>query len=1539
MTTRQRTAAGGIPVAIVGIGCRFPGGIRDPASFWQLLIDGMDAIGEIPSNRIDIGRYFDPNPAMPGRMMSQWGGYLDHIESFDADFFGISPREAQFVDPQQRVLLETAYEALEDAGQNVRALEGSRSGVFVGQWTSDFESRLFADPEGVDFAMTIGSGRYASSGRLSYAFGFRGPSLTIDCACSSSLASVHLAVQSLRSGESELALAGGVNIILQPQITIGYSQSRMMASDGRCKFGDVSGDGYVRSEGAGLVVLKPLAQAMRDGDRVYAVIRGSAVNNDGRSSGVLGRPSRTGHEEMLQAAYRDAGIAPARVGYVEAHGTGTRAGDPVELAALGAVLGPDRPAEAACLVGSVKTNIGHTEGAAGIAGLIKASLALHHGAIPPSLHFVNPNPSVPWNALPMRIPTKMVQWPPIDGLRVAGVNSFGISGTNAHVALEEAPIPEVAGAAAPEGIEGGPALLAISAKSDAALRELASRYADMLESDAAPALHDVCWSASTRRTALEQRATFVAGDRASMVDALRRFREGDAPSSQGAVYGSARPRTAFVFPGQGGQWLGMGVELLAREPVFREALRRCDEAARPHIDWSILQQLGTKPGDPQYRMDQIDVIQPVLVSMAIAYAALWRSLGIEPDVVIGHSMGEVGAAHVAGVLDLPQAMRIICRRSALMRRASGQGAMALVELPWPALQARLAGRDGSVCAAVSNSPRSSVVSGDPAGVKAFLADMEREGIFCRAVNVDVASHSPQMDMIAAALDAELAGLEPLASGIPLYSTVFARIGQADEYGPAYWAANLRRPVRFGETVASLIADGVSTFIELGPHPVLLPSIEQTAQSLEKEARTISCGRRDESDRAILLASVGELWSTGCPIDWRAVWRNGGRIVGLPLYAWQRERHWAKAAERRSPGTDFRPASARGDVEKPDWLYRLAWQPSALSAIPVPRGDTPGSWLVLHEPGTCAAEVVAAMHAAGAPAELAPLCALESVPEDRWDSAGSLPGNLVLLTAEHQDAAYLPVRAVQALLGSPVGSRLPRLWFVTTGAQFVPGDGEARPGARVSADQAALWGSARVVAQEHPELWGGLVDLDPHGVAERSASLLARHLLAADGEDQVALRGNHRMVLRLARDDGSVAPCQWRSDSTYLVTGGLGEIGLQVARRMAQGGARRLILLGRTALPPRDRWSQEPAGTVTGRRIAAIRALEAGGVAVHTAAVDVGDESQLRSFLERYEAEAWPRIRGVVHAAGSLENHLVGSMTRSQFDAVLRPKLRGAQLLDKLLPDLDVFVMFSSIGAFLAQPGQANYAAANAGLDALAFDRHLRGLPAVSIGWGVWEGTGLVDSASGQGNVAELARQGIQAFPPAQGLTFFDGLSGRSDPLVAVLPIDWSVFGASRSGRVQPLYRDLAGGGRVDESGGVRERVRAAGPAERRLILQDLVRDVVGKVLKVAPSRIDPRKAMGDMGLSSLMAMELRNRLESALGRPLSATLAWNYPTVEALSDYLADADPATPSRSAQQPAAAGPPADDLSDQFSAVSVLSNEDAMLALRAGKKRKSR
>jgi acyl transferase domain-containing protein len=794
------------PIAIIGIGCRFPGA-DDPQAFWQLLRDGVDAITEVPAERFSLNAFYDPDPAVAGKTNTRWGGFLKQIDQFDPHFFGISPREAARMDPQQRLLLEVAWEALQDAGQVADCLAGTQAGVFIGISNNDYGRIQFSDPRRIDAYAGTGNALSIAANRISYLFDFRGPSMAIDTACSSSLVAVHLACRSLWNGESNLALAGGVNLILSPAITINFTKAGVMAPDGRCKAFDAQANGYVRSEGAGVVVMKPLSRALADADPIYAVVRGSAVNQDGRSNGLMA-PNPLAQEAVLREAYRHARVSPGDVQYVEAHGTGTLLGDPIEVKALGAVLGRDRPTGRPCALGAVKTNIGHLEAAAGIAGLIKVALALEHREIPPNLHFREPNPHIPFDRLPLRVQTTLGPWPVDSGPALAGVSSFGFGGTNAHVVLEQAPRsnPRIRGAERgignrEIGNSKSTHLLPLSARSPEALRSLARAYQDFLSAPFETSLHDICYTAGVRRGHYDYRLAVTGHSREQLDEGLQAFLQGEARPglASGRKDSGHQRKLVFVFPGQGSQWFGMGRSLLEREPVFRAVVERCDRAMRQYGDWSLVGEL-TAPDVARSRFHEIDIIQPALFAIQVALVALWRSWGVEPQAVVGHSMGEVAAACVAGALSLEDAARVICHRSRLVRRVAGKGAMAAVELSMDEARGVLVGYEDRVSIATSNSPTSTVLSGDPAALEAILDRLRRRDIFCGMVKVDFASHSPQMDPLRADLVQALEGLRPRSVSTPIYSTLTAMVSGGVEFDARYWARNLREPVLFSAAV-------------------------------------------------------------------------------------------------------------------------------------------------------------------------------------------------------------------------------------------------------------------------------------------------------------------------------------------------------------------------------------------------------------------------------------------------------------------------------------------------------------------------------------------------------------------------------------------------------------------------------------------------------------------------------------------------------------------------------------------------------------------
>ncbi len=890
--TQHAQGLRGEPIAIIGIGCRFPGA-DSPQAFWKLLLEGRDAIREVPAERWQLDDYYDPDPSRPGKMNTRWGGFLERVDLFDSQFFGIAPREALRMDPQQRLLLEVAWEALEDAGLPLERLINSSTGVFIGISSSEYGQFQLADTELSDAYVGTGNALSIAANRISYVFDLHGPSLAVDTACSSSLVAIHLACQSLWDGSSTLALVGGANLLLSPELTVNFSKAGFMSPQGRCKAFDAKADGYVRSEGVGVVVLKPLSRALADGDSIYAVIRGSAVNQDGRSNGLTA-PSRQAQEAVLREAYRQAGVLPGQIDYIEAHGTGTALGDPIEVRALGMVLSEGRPAGKRCALGSAKSNIGHLEAAAGIAGLIKVSLALKHRLIPPSLHFHEPNPHIPFDDLPLYVQQRVSAWPEHPEPALAGVSSFGFGGTNAHVVLAEAPR---SGRETHDDLtenRNQSFLLPLSARSEAALRSLAQRYLDLLTRDYR--LHDICYSASVRRTHHDYRLALTFKTREELVERLQAAVSGQyAP---GVVLGrrsaSREPKLAFVFSGQGPQWWAMGRELLAYEP-FRAVVTQCDELFRVYAPWSLLEEL--RADEQHSRLHMTEIAQPALFALQLGLVALWRAWGIIPNAVVGHSIGELAAACAAGVFSLEDAVRIVFHRGRIMQQGSGRGRTASIELPVEELQPMLAQFHGQLSIAAINGPNTTVVSGEPDALAALLQRLQEREVFCRLLQVDYAFHSQQMEPFQHELAQAIAGVTPQTAALPFVSTVTGQMATGTDLGVSYWARQIREPVRFAAAIDQLISEDYTLFLEIGPHPVLSTAIKSCLQQRERSGVVLASLRRNEPEWGQMVHSLGVLYANGCMVDWPALYPTGGQVIPLPLYPWQHERYWIDAVQK------------------------------------------------------------------------------------------------------------------------------------------------------------------------------------------------------------------------------------------------------------------------------------------------------------------------------------------------------------------------------------------------------------------------------------------------------------------------------------------------------------------------------------------------------------------------------------------------------------------------------------------------------------------
>lgn len=1535
------------PIAIVGLGCRFPGGAVDAQSYWSVLSTGTDAVSEIPADRWDVAAFYSEKPQQSGKMSTRWGGFLDHLDQFDHDFFGISRREALAMDPQQRLALEVAWEALENAGQAPAELAGSRTGVFMGVCSYDFAARHYQRPRDLTAYASTGAAHSVVTGRLSYLLDLKGPSLAIDSACSSSLVAVHLAAQSLRRGECDLALSGGVNVVLSPLPSISFSQfPGMVSAEGRCKTFDAGANGYVRSEGCGIVVLKRLSDAVRDGDVVLAVLRGGAVNQDGRSSGVTA-PNGLAQRDVLRRALDSSGVAADEVSYIEAHGTGTRLGDPIEVEALAEVYGRDQGSPV--FLGSSKTNIGHLEAAAGIAGLIKVVLALGRAAIPANVHFTELNPHISFEGTTFAVPTRLTPWPAARS-RIAGVSSFGFSGTNAHLILEQAP----SGAAAAVDERRPSSVLALSAKSPKALVALARRYERrlLLESadsaDSSTPIADLCYSANTGRSHFRHRLAAVGASRSEIAEQLADFADGlpgEVPVAGEVASGGTE--VVFLFTGQGPQRVGMARELYLTQPTFAKWIDLCDDITRPLLETPLLSVIypeDSGDGPASDLINQTEYSQPALFAIEYATAQLWRSWGVEPVAVLGHSFGEYVAACVAGAMSLEDGLKLVVARGRLMQKLSETGTMAVVFASERDVVDAIAEYRDKVSIAAVNGPSNTSISGERDAVTSICEAFTGRGVRAKQLHITTASHSPLIEPVLDELRRAAEAVTFVPPRIPLVSNLTGALWPWDETpDPEYWCRHAREPVRFAEGLATLRELGYGTFLEVGPAPTLLGLISEN-QPADGDLLLLPSLRPKQADWAVMLATAAQLYVHGAGFDWRGFDRDYARTrVPVPTYAFDPTPCWKLPAQDQAE-----PAPAELEQNDDHLLYQLEWQ-SLEAAEPAAKVDAENqAWLLLADDTTVADQLAALIAARGSQrclrlptaanvAELRrALGELELTPADRLqvvhlssleDLSPGLDPVAEMLRAQEQ-GTMTAVRAVQAL-ADPTGAGSARLWLVTRGAvqptliaqstQNAQNTQNTQP--RLALAQSTLWGLGRSLQQEHAGLWGALIDLDPEAEPRESATQLLAALDRSDTEDgetredQFAFRGHDGYVARLVRAPlTDLGTANWRPDASYLITGGLGGVGLAVARSLVQAGARRLVLLGRSLLPPRSQWADIAATDPAATKVNAVRELESLGASVVLESVDVADEGAMSDFLRRFDAAGWPPIRGVIHAAGMGEVAPVVDLDRAELGLHLRPKAIGAWVLHRLFNQrpLDFFVLFSSTSSILSSPFVASYAAANAFLDGLAQQRRNDGRPGLSINWGIWADTGL--AARGADVTPGLSR-GMGTLEPDQALRVLHQLLRqqlRADQAqIAVVPVDWAEWGRR--------YRDVSGSALLstllaDPDPSVRRPGRASSQpsliptrevllalpvAERAEVMSTQLRASVAATLGSQPSAIGLDQPLFDLGLDSLMAVELRNRIEGPLGVSLPISILLEGASVRVVADQIVarlslsqnDADP------------------------------------------------
>ncbi len=1395
------------PVAIVGAALRFPGGVHDLDALWQLLSAGRDAIVDIPSDRWDVDALFDADPDAPGRMFTRRGGFVDGVRGFDAEFFGISPREAEGMAPQQRLELETAWHAFEDAGIAPPSLRETKTGVFLGVCNNDYGRMLFAHPERIDPHFGSGNASGVVAGRVSYFLGLQGPSMAIDTACSSSLVALHLAVQSLRSGESDLAIAGGINLILSPEMNINFSKAHMMAPDGRCKTFDASADGYVRGEGCGIVVLRRLRDCS-SADRVLAVVRGSAVNQDGRSGGLTA-PNGPSQEAVIRAAIAAAGVEPAQVGYVEAHGTGTALGDPIEVQALAAALGAGRAASRPVAIGSIKTNLGHLEAAAGIAGVLKVALALRHREIPPHLHLRTLNPLIDWAALPVVVPTARTPWAPIDGRWIAGVSSFGFSGTNAHVVLEAAAPRDSVAPAAPHvpatpqrgtvSAERPLHVLTLSARNARALDALAAEYVEALDHTEAAA--DLCFTANVGRAHFAHRLSVRGDTSASLRAGLAAAVEGRVVRGVASGVAVTSPRVAFLFTGGGAQSAGMAQSLYERAPVFRASLDACAAILDPLTGRSLIEVINT-PGDLDAPVNETRFGQPALVAVEIALAALWRSWGIEPVAVLGHSLGEYAAAHIAGAISMDDALRMVVERTRLVDALSGAGAMATVHADADQVAAMLAGVDGVTIAAY-NSPAQVVISGTRDGVESVAAAGAAKGIRVTPLRVAYASHSAQMDPVLAPFERALDGIRFSAPHTTFISNLTGAPAGLDVIGRAsYWRDHLRRPVRFAQSVEALVSLGITHFVEIGPHPVLVGM--GAACAPPGTGKWLPSLRRNESDWDTILETLQELYADGASVDWAGFDAGAARRrVAAPVYPFQHRDYWAEWATG---------GNAQSDT----------------------RRDTDTRWRAVT--GALAHD-----------AERGPVDVDLSGYDAKWEClkrltvahiAATLRAAAIFATAGDRATAD----DVQRRLGAPERYRhLLGRWLT-----MLARDGQLR------ADGAAFVADRPVSAPDLVACWA-----DADRLLSDNTPVLAYIRRCAERLQSV-IGGTESPLETLFPGGGfELADALYRRSPTARYANDLAAsaIATFMAERTAGATSTRVLEVG--------------AGT--GGTTAAVLPVFAGAnvtyrfTDVTPVFLDRARESfAAYPFVEFGELDLDRELDLVSAQPGTWDLVIASNVVHATRD--LRASLRRLRALVApggvvLLIESTAHLAWFDITTGLIE-GWQHFS------DDLRTDNPL--LPPA-----VWvealRDAGFDDVGAWPPSASPASSLGQHVIAAHVG---GDG-AGRRD--VAVAPDSYTSAGV--------VCATAAAG----EATAFRERFAAALAADRLDLLRDFVRERVVRVLRLDPSQLPDRNArLMDLGLDSLMAVQLRNQLGAGLGleRPLPATLIFDHPTIDAVAAAL-----------------------------------------------------
>ena len=1471
----SHTVGHGFPVhnediAVVSMACRLPGGVVTPEDFWQLLQSGGDTIVDVPKDRWDAEKLYNADPDVDGTSYCCRGGFLDSINSYDASFFGISPREAQAMDPTQHLMLELCWEGFERAGYTRGQLSGSTTGVFLGVSNNGATNGRPPDLKGYSIS---GSASATMAGRLSYTLGLQGPSLVIDTACSSSLVATHLACNALRQGECNMALAGGVSLLLTPGIHIEFSKLRGLSADGRCKAfsDDTGGTGF--SEGAAVVVLKRLSDAQRDGDDIHAVLRSTAVMHGGHSAGLTA-PSGPGQVTLIRTALARIAMEPGDIDYIEAHGTATKLGDPIEATALAEVFGIGRrPSSSPLRLGSAKSNIGHTQAAAGLVGLLKVVLSIQNNTLPRTLHVSEPTRAVDWKSANMELVLANRPWLPKDSrMRRAGVSAFGIGGTNAHVIVEESPRPvmEQTGKITSPVIPATVPFV-LSGNCDTALRAQAEKLRLHIDSGIGKdnRLSDVAYSLATSRTHFHRRLVVTAGDKAQTLEKLASI--GSGSSKLPKMDGAGKASVGMLFTGQGSQQPGMGKGLYAVFPVFRDSV---DEIAARFtgLESPLLDVMWAEPGSMGASLlNRTDFAQPALFALEVSLWKLWQSWGLKPAFLLGHSVGELAIAHVAGVLDLLDACRLVEMRGRLMQALPCHGKMASLEASSVevAEAIRELSQSDKVEIAGYNTPSQTVVSGDPEAVEAVMVHMAKLGRKTKVLNTSHAFHSCHMNGMLDDFKAIAQTVRFRPPKIPIISSMTGRLAEAGELERAdYWVQQARHAVRFSDAFQELTNQGANVFLELGPNPTLcglgaacLADASQVTTPL-----WLPSLKPNMDETSTIQNSLGELHVRHASVSWAAYFKPFGcQKVQLPTYAFQRETF--QPAEKASwfgsisGGTTVDEEAVQGVG---DMMFEMKWR-----RVDTEKVQPRGLWGLLcpSEETVWTKEAQKALSNTGI--QLTPVSTLQEAEQldgllSLWDSDADV------VQMAHNFTAKALAQLQEAIR---TASAVPVVWVTRHAVGIGAGD---RP---VGIGAGPLWGLMRTARSEHPELRLHLIDMDE----ETDLAILGSVLMLSD-HTETAIRKEELLMPHLERASPVASPPVelplLRADGAVLVTGGLGDLGGRIARRLVTShGVCDLILTSRRGMesPGADAFVAELA------KLGAKATIVSG---------DIADLDSLRSIMQIFTADR--PLRGVIHAAGVADSAVISSLTPQKCATTFASKVDGLWNLHQLTKDmdLDLFMMFSSISGIMGLPGLGNYAAANSFIDVLAYLRQAQGLPATSVAYGTWGGDGMATTLVSTTR-AHLSQLGLGFLAPEVGLKLFEQAVHQGCALIVAAVLDLQRLKAyyEEQGGVPPFLRSLLDRTKVkkpvDQTINLRDMLVDAAPEQHGSIVLRMVQATIASALGYTQmDDVDASRPLQELGIDSLTAVLVRNHLATLTAIALPPNIALLHPDLKSLSKFL-----------------------------------------------------